>query len=393
MLLALLVGIAVHAQAPKRIPNAQNIDTDFHDVTSTLKIGAQAPDFTLPGTDGKLHSLKDFASAKVLVVVFICNHCPISQLYEHRINQLASAYRGLALVAINPNDPKAEYLSEQRHSDLGDTLTDMMVRATARHFNFPYLSDGDPLVLQAVTNKYGPVATPHVFIFDQERKLRYQGRIDNNQREESVTKHDARDAIEAVLAGKPVTPETTPVVGCVIKWANTEGRAVQQAEKVNKEPVDLQVASANQIRELRKNATKKFILVNFWATWCEPCVAEFEQAQLIHRYYRQREFEVVTVSIDPPDRKDAVLAFLKDHHAITRNYLFSAASPEELTSAFDLPSWNGGVSKMVLLGLNGEVLYSEQGAINSLEVRHVILKNLPDDLARGGVQAYWNMYY
>ena len=395
-MLALLVGLAVHVQAQTvRIPNAQNIDTDYHQVAATLKIGAQAPDFTLSGTDGKLHSLKDYASAKVLVVVFICNHCPIAQLYEQRIKELAAANqdRGVALIAINPNDPKAVKWSEQRHSDSRDALSEMTVRAADRQFNFPYLSDADPLALQAVSKQFGAVATPHIFIFDQDRKLRYQGRIDNNQREESITKHDARDAVEALLAGKPVEAETTPITGCVVKWANTESAATVEIEKAYQEPVTLQIADAAQIREVRKNATKKVVLVNVWATWCEPCVREFQATQKIFLHYRRREFDVVTVNIDSPLRKDAALAFLKDQHAIGRNYLFTAANPEELTSALGVPSWRGGLPETVLLGLNGEVLYSKEGAVNILDLRHTILKNLSDDLGRGGAKAYWNSHF
>src|ERR1700722_16827605 len=130
------------------------------DVPPVLKIGSAAPDFTLPGVDGKTHSLKDYASKKVLVVIFNCDHCPVAQMYEQRIKQLVTDFRdrSVAVVVIMGNDPKAVHLSEQGHTDVGDTFENMKTRAEYRGFNFPYLYDGDT---QAVALKYGPTATPH----------------------------------------------------------------------------------------------------------------------------------------------------------------------------------------------------------------------------------------
>src|SRR5205823_4005253 len=131
----------------------------------------------------------------VLAVVFTCNHCPASQLYERRIEQLYRDYRGksVAIVAINPNNPNATLLDEQSYTDVTDSLEDMKIRAEFRQLDYPYLYDGD---IQAVTAKYGPVATPQIFVFDHDRKLRYEGRPDDNVQESLVTSHDARDAID-----------------------------------------------------------------------------------------------------------------------------------------------------------------------------------------------------
>src|SRR5205809_2543319 len=138
----------------------------------TLAIGAAAPDFCLPGTDGKTHCLKDYAASQVLVIVFTCNHCPTAQLYETRIKQLVEDYkdRSVAFVGVEPNDPKAVRLDELGYTDVSDSFEEMKIRAAYRHFNFPYLYDGDA---QKTARLYGPTATPHVFIFDSERKLRY----------------------------------------------------------------------------------------------------------------------------------------------------------------------------------------------------------------------------
>src|SRR6516225_5792319 len=203
----------------------------------TLPIGAAAPDFKLPGVDGQDHALKDFADARILVIVFTCNHCPTAQAYEDRIIRLHADYKdkGVALVTISPNDPKAVRLDELGYTDLGDSLEDMKVRAKDRKFAFPYLYDGDT---QKTALAYGVLATPQVFVFDQERKLRYVGRIDDSD-VKTVTSHDARNALDALLAGKPVPVETTRVFGCSTKWADKQEDAKKSLAKWDQEPVAL----------------------------------------------------------------------------------------------------------------------------------------------------------
>src|SRR5262249_9134811 len=146
-------------------------------------------------------ALNDFHEAKILVVVFTCTHCPTAQYYEDRIKQIVADYKdkGVALVAIMPNDPKSVRVDELAWTDLGDSFAEMKVRAADRHYNFPYLYDGDT---ESVAQAYGPVATPHVFVFDAGRKLRYVGAIDDSERIQHVTKHYVRDALDALLAGK-----------------------------------------------------------------------------------------------------------------------------------------------------------------------------------------------
>ena len=150
-----------------------------------LALGSAAPDFSLPGVDGKTHTFADYAASPILVVVFTCNHCPIAQMYEQRIQQLDTDYRdrGVALVAIQGNDPKALRIDELDSSDMSDTLDEMKIRVEYKKLHYTYLYDGDT---QSVTRAYGPQATPHVFIFDKDRKLRYEGRIDNSYRIEMV---------------------------------------------------------------------------------------------------------------------------------------------------------------------------------------------------------------
>ena len=148
------------------------------DEHKTLEIGAAAPDFQLKGVDDKTYSLASFKNAEVLVIVFTCNHCPTAQAYEDRLIKLTSDYanKSVAVVAINPNDPASLRLDELDFSDLGDSFEEMKIRAKEKKFNFPYLYDGDT---ETASKAYGPIATPHVFIFDKDRKLRYEGRVDD----------------------------------------------------------------------------------------------------------------------------------------------------------------------------------------------------------------------
>src|SRR5260370_6652244 len=367
---------------------AQDKPVHEADVRPILKIGAQAPDFNLPGIDGKMHSLEEYASSTLLAIVFTCDHCPVAEMYEKRIKQVTADYqdRGVALVAINPNDPKAVHLSEMGHTDMGDTLAEMKLRTEYRRFNFPYLSDG---ATQSVALQYGPTATPHIFIFDRQRKLQYEGRIDSNSRDELATKHEARDALDALLSGRPVAVTSTPAVGCSTKWAYKEAGAKAEIGASEKEPVNVEMVSVDQLKALRANTgTRKLLLVNFWATWCEPCLAEFPELQKMVRMYRKRAMDIVTVSINAPDEKDFVLKFLKEQHAINRNLLFNGNDAADAVSAFGA-DWSGGGPFTVLIGMNGELLFKMQGAMNALDVKRAILRNLTDD-RYVGQHAYWN---
>jgi peroxiredoxin len=170
--------------------------------------GTPAPDFSLPGTDGRTHALSDFADAEALVVIFTCNHCPYARAVEDRLVELQRDYRdrGVRLVAVNPNDAVA-YPS--------DSLEAMVERAADKGFNFPYLRDES----QAVARAYGAVCTPDIFVFDGDRKLVYNGRFDDNWKDPAaVSRHDLREVLDALLAGRDPGFEPVPSMGCSIKW-------------------------------------------------------------------------------------------------------------------------------------------------------------------------------
>ena len=336
-----------------------------------LEIGRPAPDFSLLGVDDRTYTLKDFSSARILVVIFTANHCPTAQAYEDRIIQLVKDYRdkGVAIVAISPNDPKALHLNELGYTDLSDTFKELKIRAKDKGFNFPYLYDGDT---QKTAHAYGPVSTPHAFVFDQDRVLRYQGRIDNNEKIGKATVHDLRNALDALLAGKPVPVATTKTFGCSIKWSEKRESVKEDYAELAREPVNLATIDADGIKKIVRNDSKKLRLVNVWATWCGPCVNEFSQLVTINRMYRHREVEVISISSDAPESKDKVLAFLKGKEASFKNYQFNVENNDLLIAAVD-KEWPGAVPYTVLVAPGGKVIHRQMGEIDALKLKKAIV--------------------
>jgi len=181
------------------------------DDPQTLAIGSPAPEFSLPGIDGKTYTLKDFASSKILLIVFTCNHCPFAKLYQERMNELNATYspKGFPLLAVSSND--AEAVPE-------DGFDAMKERAKEKHYNFPYLYDEQ----QEVARAFGAVKTPHAFVVVKDNGkwvLRYSGAIDDNGSEpDKVKTKFVEEAVDALLAGRTVAITSTKSVGCAIKW-------------------------------------------------------------------------------------------------------------------------------------------------------------------------------
>ena len=182
--------------------------TEMNTQNLKLKIGDKAPDFSLPGVDGKAYSLSDFKAKKILVVIFMCNHCPYVQAYIERMKAIQSDFgvKGMQVVGVNSND-------EVNYPD--DSFDKMIEFNKQRKLNFPYLRDED----QTVATAYGAQCTPECFVFDQNRKLRYHGRIDDNYKDENAVRtYDLRNAINALIHNQKVTIELTPAIGCSVKW-------------------------------------------------------------------------------------------------------------------------------------------------------------------------------
>ena len=343
------------------------------DEIKTLAIGSVAPDFDLPGVDGRRYSLADFRDAGVLVMVFTCNHCPTAQAYEERLIRLHNDYkdRGVRMVAVSPNDPEAVNLSELGYTDLGDSFEDMKQRAEERQFPFPYLYDGET---QEMSRAYGVQATPHVFIFDAQHKLRYVGRIDDGEVNAPKT-HDARNAIDALLAGKPVPVDVTKVFGCSTKWSSKRQLSQDLLKRWQAEEVKLGTIDAEGVKKLVSGKTDKYRLINVWATYCAPCVDELPDFVDINRMYRRRPFELITISYDESDQQEQVLEALKTAYASTTNYLYSGEDKDALVNALDA-EWAGPVPYTVLVSPTGEIVYRNQGPIDAPALKRAIVERL-----------------
>jgi len=386
-LLALLLSLCGPVQAQKGV----DLESELPPDAQHLKIGDAAPDFSLKGVDGKIYTLGNFKDAPVLMVVFLSNHCPYSHAAETRLLPLAAEMkpRGMAVVAINPNNPEGIGIGELGYSKYSDSYDEMKRYAGERGFTFPYLYDGEK---QTTAKAYGCLCTPHIFLFDRDRKLRYMGRLDDSRFAETNTVHatDARNAIEALLDGKPVPVEVTKPFGCSTKWLEHKSKVAQIDEQWNAAPVVLDTIDATNVAALVRNDTKKLRLINVWATWCVPCVEEFPGLVSISRRLANRDFEVITISVDDPKDGAKVKQFLEREHAAvpartqrsvdaegrrTNNYLFTGASIDALMQTLD-PKAPGPVPYTMVVAPGGKIIYRSAGQIDTADLQARLVDRL-----------------
>ena len=338
-----------------------------------LNIGSAAPDFKLPDVSGKFYSLNDFKDAKILVILFSCNHCPTAQAYEDRMIQFTKDYadKGVAVAAIMPNSVYAVLPEECGYTDLNDSYEEMQIRAKDKGYNFPYLYDGDD---QVVTIKYGPVATPHAYVFDGLRKLRYIGRLDSLEKPGKAHAEDLRAATDELLAGKEVEHPVNKSFGCSIKWGWKDEWNQHVEKEWNERPVTLEKLKAAEIKALVNNDSKKLRLINIWATWCAPCVAEYPSLVTLQRMFGARSFEFVSLSADKPGNADKTLEFLKTKHSPIKNYLYDGDNNYKLVEAVD-SVWNGALPYTLLVEPGGKIVYRSAGPVDLLELKRAIVDN------------------
>jgi peroxiredoxin len=355
-----------------------------------LSIGDLAPDFGLPGIDGKTWRLADF-KADVLMVYFTSNHCPVCHAQDPRLLKLIKELEGKSfeVVAINPNSGDGLRIDELGYSKYDDSFEHMKLYARDEGFTFPFLYDGET---QAVAKLYGCLATPHVFIFDKQRKLSYQGWLDDSRFMDPATvkRRDARDAILALIDGRQVSVTETKPFGCSTKWREKISAVAQDQQKWDKAPVALDTIDAAGIANLVANKSGKFRLFNVWSTSCAPCVKEFPGLIRVSRRMGMRDFELITISTDLPEDRQRVQDFLEKQRAAlpaklkpslekegrsANNYLYTEASMDSLIQALD-PKWEGPQPHTLLVAPGGKVVFRKTGPTTEEELLEIILREM-----------------
>jgi peroxiredoxin len=385
MALGLLAGRLLALDAD---PGAEHgTPPGFH----ALKIGDTAPDFSLLGVDGTTYSLASFKDDPYLIVIFLSNHCPVSHAADTRFVPFVAGLKGkgVGVIAINPNSMEGLRIDELGYSKYGDSYEDMKLYARDRGFNFPYVYDG---ATQATAMAYGCLCTPHMFIFDRDRKLRYAGRFDDSQVEDPASVHspDGANAMQALLAGSPVPVERTRPMGCSTKWLTKKGYVAEGNEEWKNLPVSLEHVDAKGVSALVRNDTDRLRVINVWATWCVPCVEEFPGLVSLSRRLSIRDFDLISISVDDPKDEDKALGFLRKEHAAvppaskaavakegrtTNNYIYTGASGDALAQALD-PKWPGGYPYTLVIAPGGEILYRFPGALDVPDLQSKLIDRL-----------------
>ncbi|MBT5716722.1 MAG: thioredoxin family protein [Opitutae bacterium] len=330
------------------------------------------PPFRLPGVDGNIYDSREFKKSELLAVVFLSNHCPTSQIFQHGIISLAKEYRnqGLQVIAISPNDPEAILPDELSYSVLGDTFSEMVLRSKELQYPFPYLYDGKT---QEVSKSYGVRVTPHAYLFDKNRKLRYSGRIGDPKNPDRKDRDDLRHAIISLIHG------TEPVVvrglayGNSIKWIKDRIIVEKARSRFSRESVYLKKSNSRTLQFVRRNISKLPTLIYVWSIKDMNNRQDLLKLASIHKIYRKRGLKFVTICVDGKECFDAAKKVLVETQSSGTNYISTGT---EISPVADLRSEEGFLTTpfLGLLTPEAKVYYRSNNKINSLIIKRNIIK-------------------
>ncbi len=314
-------------------------------------INTPAPPFALKDLSGKVHSLADYRG-KVTVIAFLSAKCPVSKDYNGRVKALAMDYQNVAFLAINANSDEPAAL--------------IRTHAKTNGFDFPILKDESG----QTADLYGAVRTPEVYIVDANGVLRYHGRIDNSRTLAGVKRNDVREALTELLAGKPVSMPETKAFGCLI----TRKGGAAKAMASQKSPSAAKVALINPagLTKLIAEAKGQVLLVNFWATWCAPCVAEFPEFVAFDAKYRDKGLRVVGISADEVgDLQSKVVPFVKEQNVRFEIFVQDVEDPQIMIDLID-KNWEGALPATFVYDRLGKLSFVRYGIIDREQMTIVI---------------------